>query len=145
MPGFDFRQTVGDVDYWQCSTAPVAGAATPAGDPAQCERMALAQVEYRGDMHFDLFGVLDEERDFRRSGWGRGTQFVIFADAGRGWLVGPGDGKLVVGKGQFPSLSTFRTDVGLGIVLDDVGVYVAKALGNGSAPLNVIVRLKPRF
>jgi hypothetical protein len=145
LPGYDFKHTGGAVDYWQCSTSPAVGSGAPAGVPAQCERFALAQVEYRGDMHFDPFGVLDEERELRRSGWGRGTQFVFFADAGRGWLVGPDDGKLVVGRWQFPSLSTFRTDVGVGIVLDDVGVYFAKALSNWSAPLNVIVRLKPRF
>ncbi len=115
------------------------------GSPAHCERFALAQVEFRGDMHLDPFGVLDEERERRRAGWGRGTQWVLFADAGRGWLVGANDGGLSYGKGQFPALSTFRTDVGLGLVLDDVGVYVAKSLSDRSAPVNVFVRLKPRF
>ncbi len=105
----------------------------------------MAQVEYRGDMHFDLFGVLDEERDRRRAGWGRGTEWVVFADAGRGWLVGPADGGLSYAKGSLPGLSTFRTDIGLGIVLDNVGVYVAKSLSNGSEPINIFVRLRPRF
>lgn len=144
MPGFDFRRTSGEPDVWQCSTIPGGGGAPP-GTPAQCERYALAQVELRGDMHFDLFGVLDEERDRRRAGWGRGTEWVVFADAGRGWLVGPPDGGLSYGKGSLPPLSTFRTDIGLGLVLDNVGVYVAKSLSNGSEPINVFVRLRPRF
>ena len=143
MPGFDFRRTAGTPDVWQCSTATLPGA--PLGTPAQCERFAMAQVEYRGDMHFDLFGVLDEERDRRRAGWGRGTEWVVFADAGRGWLVGPADGGLSYAKGSLPGLSTFRTDIGLGIVLDNVGVYVAKSLSNGSEPINIFVRLRPRF
>jgi hypothetical protein len=143
MPGFDFRRTSGTPDVWQCSTATLPGA--PLGTPAQCERFAMAQVEYRGDMHFDLFGVLDEERDRRRAGWGRGTEWVVFADAGRGWLVGPRDGGLSYGKGSLPGLSTFRTDIGLGIVLDNVGVYIAKSLSNGAEPINIFVRLRPRF
>ncbi len=143
MPGYDFRRTSGEPDVWQCSR-PMGSAPTP-GTPAQCERFAMAQVELRGDMHFDLFGVLDEERDRRRAGWGRSTEWVVFADAGRGWLVGPEDGGLSYAKGSFPSLSTFKTDIGLGLVLDNVGVYVAKALSNGSEPINIFVRLRPRF
>ena len=145
LPGYDFRRTAGTPDVWQCSTPALQDASYPVGSPAHCERFALAQVEFRGDMHLDPFGVLDEERERRRAGWGRGTQWVLFADAGRGWLVGANDGGLSYGKGQFPALSTFRTDVGLGLVLDDVGVYVAKSLSDRSAPVNVFVRLKPRF
>lgn len=145
MPGFDFRRTSGAPDVWQCSTPEVQDSGAPVGTPAQCERFAMAQVEMRGDMHFDLFGVLDEERDRRRAGWGRGTEWVIFADAGRGWLVGPADGGLSYGKGSLPPLSTFRTDIGVGLVLDNVGVYFAKSLSNGSEPFNIFVRLRPRF
>ncbi|MEP7383671.1 MAG: BamA/TamA family outer membrane protein [Gemmatimonadota bacterium] len=145
MPGFDFRRTAGEPDVFQCSTSTLPGSGFPPGRPAQCERFALAQVEYRGDMHFDLFGVLDEERDRRRAGWGRGTEWVVFADAGRGWLVGAPDGGLSYPQGSLPALSTFRADIGLGIVLDNVGVYLAKSLSNGSEPINIFVRLRPRF
>lgn len=145
LPGYDFRRTSSSPDVWQCGGPVLQDAAFPLGTPALCERFAMAQVEFRGDMHLDPFGVLDEERDRRRAGWGRGTQWVLFADAGRGWLVGePGDG-LNYRKGELPKLSTFKTDVGLGLVLDDVGIYVAKSLSDRSAPLNVFVRLKPRF
>lgn len=145
LPGYDFRRTSGSPDVWQCATPALQDGAYPIGAPAHCERFAMAQLEFRGDLQLDPFGVLDEERDYRRAGWGRGTQWVVFADAGRGWLVGEGDGGLTYGKGQLPSLSSFRTDVGVGLVLDDVGVYVAKSLSNRSAPINVFVRLRPRF
>jgi len=145
LGGYDFRRTAGRPDVWQCATPIRQDAAFPIGTPAQCERFAMAQVEYRGDMHFDLFGVLDEERDRRRAGWGRGTEWVVFADAGRGWLVGEPDAGLSYRRGTMPALSTFRTDVGIGLVLDNVGVYVAKALSDRGTPLNVFVRLRPRF
>lgn len=145
LPGYDFRRTAGNPDVWQCSTPSQQDASYPIGAPAHCERFAMAQVEFRGDLHLDPFGVLDEEREYRRAGWGRGTQWVVFADAGRGWLVGERDGGLSYGKHALPPLSTFRTDVGVGLVLDDVGVYVTKSLSNRSAPVNVFVRLRPRF
>ncbi|MEO6446606.1 MAG: BamA/TamA family outer membrane protein [Gemmatimonadaceae bacterium] len=146
MAGYDFRRSNDESNVLQCSTPSTAGTTTgPRGRPAQCERFAMAQVEFRGDVHVDPFGVLDGERDSRRAGWGRGTQWVLFADAGRGWLVGPSDGELFYGKGALPSLSTFRLDVGLGLVLDNIGIYAAKGVNGRSAPINVFVRLQPRF
>lgn len=145
LGGYDFRRTAGSPDVWQCSTPSVAGGSVPMGVPAQCDRFAMAQVEFRGDLQLDPFGVLDEEREYRKAGWGHGTQWVLFADAGRGWLVGPADGGLSYGRSALPPLSSFRTDVGVGLVLDDVGVYVAKSLSNRSMPVNVFVRLRPRF
>lgn len=142
MPGFDFRR--GDIAALQTLTCGVPGA-TPSGIPAECERFALGQVEFRGDLRLDPFGILSEDRDWRRRGWGRGTQWVIFADAGRGWLVGSPDGKQSFGKNEIPKLSSFQTDVGLGIVLDDLGLYVAKAVSQSQAPVNFFVRLRPRF
>lgn len=145
LPGYDFRRTAGTLDVFQCTPASTRNGARPLGTPAECERFAMAQVEFRGDMHLDPFGVLDEERDRRRAGWGRGAEWVLFADAGRGWLVGERDGGLSYPKDELPRLSTFRTDVGVGLVLDKFGVYVAKSLTDRRAPVNVFVRLKPRF
>lgn len=147
LDGYDFRRTEGDVDVWQCHIAPTLGdgAAGVGGTPAQCERFALAQVEFRGDLNLDPFGVLDEDREWRRSGWGRGTQWVLFGDVGRGWLVGEPDGELRYGKGSIPALSSFRADVGIGLVLDNIGVYLSKAVTASKAPVNVTVRLRPRF
>lgn len=145
LPGYDFRRTLGSTDVWQCSTPLLQQSAFPLGSPALCERFALAQVEFRGDMHLDPFGVLDEERERRRAGWGRGTQWVLFADAGRGWLVGEPQGTLTYGERTLPRLSTFRTDLGIGLVFDDVGLYLAKSIADSKAPLNFFVRLRPRF
>jgi len=145
LPGYDFRRSPDGDDVLQCSTVAMLDGAFPIGMPALCERFALAQVELRGDLNLDPFGVLDEERDRRRSGWGHGAQWVLFADAGRGWLVGGNDDKLFFDKSSLPRLSSFRTDVGVGLVLDNLGIYVAKALSDSRAPVNVFVRLKPRF
>ena len=145
LPGYDFRRATGALDVFQCNTPVPAGGVAPLGTPAQCERFAMAQMEYRSDLNFDPFGVFDEDRDWRRSGWGRGTQWVLFSDVGRGWLVGAPDGELRYGKRSIPKLGSFRADVGLGLVLDDVGIYLSKALSGGDAPVNVTVRLKPRF
>ncbi|MCC6774999.1 MAG: BamA/TamA family outer membrane protein, partial [Gemmatimonadaceae bacterium] len=145
LGGYDFRRPAGRPDVWQCSTPPLQDAAYPIGTPAHCERFAVAQVEYRGVVNIDPFGMLDEERERRRAGWGRGTQWVVFADAGRGWLVGEPDGALSYGKRSIPRLGTFRTDVGVGLVLDNIGVYAAKSLSDRGSPINVFVRLRPRF
>ncbi len=147
LPGYDFRRIrpVSGVDRLQCSNYGVTLGASPAGYPGECERMAMAQVEFRGDLHLDPFGILDEDRDWRRRGWGRGAQWVVFADAGRGWLVGPEDGGRSFSKSKMPRLSTFQTDVGLGLVLDDLGLYIAKPLNDSKAPVNFLVRLRPRF
>ncbi len=150
LPGYDFRRIEGGTDYWQCSAPSAAPfgsspAPYPPGLPAQCQRIALAQAEYRGVIHVDPLGILGEERARRRSGWGRTAEWVVFADLGRGWLVGDRLGYLRYRRDVIPPLNTFRTDVGIGIRLDDVGVYAAKALSNTHTPVNFFVRLRPRF
>lgn len=146
MPGFDFRRLMtGPTDHLMCSAGGTVGSALPMGRPGECERMALAQVEFRGDFDIDPFGILDEDRNWRRRGWGRGAQWVVFADAGRGWLVGTPDRARTYGKSEFPALSTFQTDVGFGLLLDDLGLYMAKAVSQSKAPVNFFVRLRPRF
>lgn len=150
LPGYDFRRfelrsDANAVDHLTCGNYGVPGTLLPIGTPGECERFALGQIEFRGDLDLDPFGILDEDRHWRRRGWGRGTQWVVFADAGRGWLVGPADGGRSFDKSSFPRLSTFRTDVGLGLVLDDLGLYVAKSLSGSNAPINFFIRLRPRF
>jgi hypothetical protein len=151
MPGFDFRRLTGNrfdpatVDYLGCGNYGVADLPLPQGVPAECERFALAQVEFRGDLDIDPFGILDQDREWRRRGWGRGTKWVVFANAGRGWLVGEPDGARTMSKGRLPDLSTFQTDIGFGLLLDDIGVYASKALSQGGSPVNFHIRLRPRF
>lgn len=151
MPGYDFRRLNGNrfdpatTDYLGCSGTGVTDVPLPQGAPAECERFALAQVEFRGDLDIDPFGILDQDREWRRRGWGRGTKWVVFADAGRGWLVGTPDGKRTFSKWALPRLSSFQTDVGFGLLLDDVGIYASKALSQGGSPVNFHIRLRPRF
>ncbi|MBL8984342.1 MAG: BamA/TamA family outer membrane protein [Gemmatimonadetes bacterium] len=147
LPGYDFRLAglTNGVDRLQCSDVAGTSGPVPVGSPGECERMALAQVEFRGDLGLDPFGILDEDREWRRRGWGRGAQWVVFADAGRGWLVGPDDGGRTFAKSKMPKLSTFQTDIGLGLVLDDLGLYLAKPLNQPDAPVNFFIRLRPRF
>jgi hypothetical protein len=149
LPGYDFRQVLPGTDFLTCAGARADGAPggprTPDGAPAQCERFALGQVEYRGEIGSSLFGLLDEERRRRRFGWGRTAEWVVFADVGRGWLVGPRVGELQYGASTVPSLRTFRADVGLGLRLDDLGLYVAKSVTDPRTPINFFARLQPRF
>jgi len=142
LPGFDFRRTFGDTDVNQCTTDSTRAAF---GVVAQCERMALVQAEYRGDLRFDanLFG--DDDDGGLTLGWHADGVWVLFADAGRGWLVGAPQGTLQYERGRFPSIGTFRTDVGLGIEFDPVGVYVAKSVSEAKQPANVFVRVRRRF
>jgi outer membrane protein assembly factor BamA len=143
IPGFDFRKyQPGMLDVSQCSD----GGAPPPGNPAQCERVALAQLEYRNELHSTFFDFLNS-RAIRLRGIGftvRPTA-VAFVDAGRGWLVGPPSGTLQYSSRSFPRFGTFRTDVGLGLDLGIIGVYVAKAVSTPKEPANVFLRVHRRF
>jgi len=141
LPGFDFRRVGIGTDVGQCADRIVAD-----GRPAKCERVALAQLEYRHELLSELFDV------FNRNGIRvRGAVFrvkptaVVFADAGRGWLVGPQVGTLQYPSGSLPGFDTFRTDVGGGLDLGIIGVYVAKAVSSSKEPANFFVRIRDRF
>jgi hypothetical protein len=143
VPGFDFREYVpGTIDVSQCSN----GGTPPAGNPAQCERMLFGQLEYRNEIHSSLFDFLNA-RPIRLRGIGFTVQptIVAFVDAGRGWLVGPALETLRYPSHSIPPFSTFRTDVGLGLDLGLIGVYVAKAVSESKEPANVFVRVRRRF
>lgn len=143
LPGFDFRTPVDAGDVGTCTGPATGPAVIVAGRPALCDRIALAQVEYRGDLHFDLFGGFDwrdDDMHFRSD-----ATWVVFADAGRGWLVGPREGELRYGRGELPPPGTFRSDAGLGVDFGEFGVFVAKALSHGGEPPNFLFRLRHRF
>ncbi|MDQ3996241.1 MAG: hypothetical protein M3303_04405 [Gemmatimonadota bacterium] len=138
LPGFDFRGAHTGEDVATCGGPGFA----PGGIPAQCERIALVQAEYRGDLHFDLFG--DSEWDDLIQA-GENAAWIVFFDAGRGWLVRSGGAGGGYGAAEIPSLSTFRTDAGVGLDLRLIGFYVAKALSDAHEPVNFFVRLRHRF
>ena len=161
IPGFDFRRAVGETDVQQCSGGP---AVAPPGTPAECDRVVLAQAEYRGDLRLNIapfaaFGLAPDVRglaatpdDARRVRARIRSEWVLFFDAGRGWRVGERSGELRYPRTSLPSLGTFRSDVGVGVLFgtgatgfDQFGVYVAKAVSDASEPVNVLVRVRRRF
>lgn len=142
LPGFDFRRVDIGPDVGQCQPE---GISFP-GRPALCERVALAQLEYRHELHSDLIDM------FNRNGIRlRGAPFTVrpsivaFVDAGRGWLVGDRLGELRYPSGALPALDTYRTDLGLGLDLGIAGLYVAKAVSTPKEPANFFVRIHNRF
>ncbi len=139
LPGFDFRSARAGVDVGTCEGAP----AIP-GMPAECERIALGQIEYRGDLRFNFLGDWEDWPRRYRNAHGDAV-WVLFADAGRGWRIGAPDGGLSYSSSAIPPLSTFRTDLGLGIDIDGIGVYAAKSVSTPAEPVNFILRLRHRF
>ena len=139
VPGFDFRAAEGGEDVATCGGASGFAAG---GRPAQCERIALVQAEFRNDLRFDLFRHAEWDDVIQA---GSNAAWVVFVDAGRGWLVRSGSGSAGYGADEIPALSSFRADVGAGIDLRLIGFYVAKALSDRDEPLNFFVRLRHRF
>ncbi|MFN2397702.1 MAG: hypothetical protein ABR543_03505 [Gemmatimonadaceae bacterium] len=153
LPGFRFRggpsNTVDGTDVFTCA-GPVPGATRQPGNPALCERLALAQLEYRGDLRISLGGTGDDdydqqgERDFR-FGFDKSGAWVVFADAGRGWLVGPRLSDLQYSSKALPGLHTFKTDLGIGLDFDVFGAFVAKSVSDTNEPARFLLRLRHRF
>jgi hypothetical protein len=141
LDGYPFRRTGSGDDVRQCST----GDEIPLGVPAQCERTLFFQAEYRGDVWMSLFGDWNFNDSWRGGGWHHRAQWVVFADAGRGWLVGDRVGELQYPKDRLPSLSTFKTDLGLGFDAGLIGFYVAKSISDSKEPPNFFVRVGTRF
>lgn len=139
LPGYDFRDVASGEDVLTCSD----GAVLP-GSPAQCERVALLQAEYRGNLRFHLFGGAGA------GGWDwsfyHPLQWVVFTDAGRGWLLHErvGDGT-VHNAPTIPSLGTFKSDIGIGLDAEVLGVFMAKSLTDAGNPINFSIRLRHRF
>lgn len=143
LPGYDFRDaTLPGADVFQCNS----GGLPPPGSPAQCERMALAQLEFRSQLHAHFLDVVNS-RPIRLRGIGFTVRpaVVAFADAGRGWLVGDRSSGLRYPRWSIPPLGSFRTDVGLGLDLGIFGVYAAKAVTVAKEPANIFLRVNRRF
>jgi hypothetical protein len=110
-----------------------------------CDGFALAQVEYRGDLSFRIdLGGWGEDEDAEYAGEGewaaeRGLHanfgWVLFFDAGRGWS----------GVDGFDEPTA--VDVGAGILLGDLGIYLAVPVAEhrDRGGLNFFIRLAPRF
>ncbi len=146
LPGFDFRRVIGEkADVGTCATSSDADYAA-LGRPAQCERMLLLQAEWKGEFRFKLFGR-DERFGDRHNVINRLTadgSWVVFANSGRGWLLGD-RGDLRVGTGRVPDTGTWRTDLGGGLDFGGFGFYVAQAVSQSGLSPNFFVRLSRRF
>jgi hypothetical protein len=153
MPGYGFRTERAGEDLGTCNVGP----AYP-GQPALCDRIVLAQAEYRGDLHFDFHPDWESRDDApavvhsgtnapreRAHHFHRDGTWVVFVDAGRGWLVGTPSGTMTYASGRIPGFDTFRTDIGGGLDFGGVGFYLAKAMSSSGEPLRAFVRLRHRF
>ncbi len=146
LPGFDFRRTLGNPDAGTCATGNDA-VYVQLGRPAQCDRMLLLQAEWKGDFRIRLFGDRDYlgDRRWSLSRLGGDGSWVVFANTGRGWLVGDATNDGRYGKGSVPGIGTWRSDLGGGFDFGTVGVYLAEAVSQGGLQPNVYVRLGHRF
>ena len=136
VEGYDFRRNWYDAaDLFTCG-----GIADWAGRPALCDRVALAQVELRQKLDWNWYRNGEKWMRLRdlTPAW------VIFADAGRGWTTPKSSSPASHGRG-LPPLSSFRTSLGVGLDLGDIGVYLAKSVSTPKEGVNVIVRLGRRF
>jgi hypothetical protein len=146
LPGFDFRRQLNDTDVGTCAVGNEQGYAAR-GRPSLCDRMALLQIEWKGDFRVNLFG--DDDLGDRRWVFSRvkaDGAWVVFANAGRGWLVGPrGSDNLLYPKGSVPDITSWRTDLGGGFDFGTFGVYIAQAVSERGLSPNVYLRLGRRF
>ena len=136
LPGYGFGQ-------FNCG-----GQAMP-GTPALCDRVMVGQVEFRTHLGLDLgpewasSDWSDDQGERYEPFHVSGPDLVVFADAGRSWLVGDGPGRIPAGK--LPTLGSFKTDLGLGLDFGPLGVYLAKPLGRGANDVTFSVRMGRRF
>lgn len=134
LPGYDFREPVEGSDPLACSTH-----LTSAGGPALCDRIVLAQLDYKGDV------PAPRVRSLEPYGWPTAMQWVVFANAGRGWLVDRGPGDLRASSGAIPGVGSWLADVGAGVEIGPLGLYVAKAVSTPGRGANLFLRLGQRF
>ncbi|MBI3792909.1 MAG: BamA/TamA family outer membrane protein [Gemmatimonadetes bacterium] len=152
LGGFAFREeNPGEVNISECTVTPLPGT------PANCDRMLLAQLEFKGSLNFNLFNdVFDRydaagERGYKPAARRRGSSssrsghWVLFADAGRGWLAGSSPVPGLAYAGKIPEFSTFRTDIGAGFDFGPLGLYYAKAMSDQARPGVFFLRLHSRF
>jgi outer membrane protein assembly factor BamA len=138
IPGFDYRRRIAGEDKEECGEFPILP-----GNPAQCERVALLQLEYRTRLGERAIEPINLGRYHGRLVL-RPT-VVAFFDSGRGWLVGDRRGNLQYPSGSIPNFGTFLTDLGVGFDVGFAGLYVAKAVSNTKEPANIFMRIRRRF
>ena len=104
-----------------------------------CDRVVLGQLEYRGGFDFDV--DLDEEEEEDDSHWRQvdmSADWTFFIDVARGWSHGD---MTFVDRVDTETMA----DAGLGLLFDEVGVYVAMPVTGDDRSLRAVVRLQHRF
>jgi hypothetical protein len=133
MPGYRFRQV----------TCAPPGSESQA-QAAFCNRMIALQVEVRTRLSFGwAYRLRDRERaELDRLVAIDQADLVFLADAGTAWIAGDGPGQIAADR--LPAGSQWKYDVGVGLDLGGVGVYLAKALTD-DVPVRLTLRLQRRF
>jgi hypothetical protein len=130
IPGYDFRKVRGDANVQTCAIA----GQTPSGNPALCDRVVLGQLEFRTQLASTPFALSNARAvRVRAAGFTANPVGVLFADVGRGWRM------------TSPWPSTYKADVGVGLDLGLVGLYVAKSVTDCPEAANFFVRVRRRF
>ncbi|GMV06051.1 MAG: hypothetical protein AMXMBFR53_23270 [Gemmatimonadota bacterium] len=108
-----------------------------------CDRVALFQAEYRGNLSLTWDFGGNENWD---EGWGWyptasiSPSWSVFFDAGRGWTASePGE------PGWLGPDSETLMDVGVGFFLGDLGLYWAWPLTGDDRDVNFFIRFDHRF
>jgi len=111
---------------------------------AACDRVILAQAEYRGhiSLHWAYNSSQPEDEESKSLLELRGLDLVVLGDAGQAWLVGSGPGRLP--SNRLPTPGSWLADLGLGVDWGGFGLYMSKAVTAGE-PLRFTVRLDHRF
>lgn len=147
LPGYGLFELACGARTPPVALDPSAGG-TPFGGPELfvpaygCDRFALVQAEYRGELSFrfdwsdhpwhDGDDEEDDDDDDHGDYWRADLDWVTFVDAARGWSL-RGDGEAQTG-----------VDAGVGLLFDRLGVYAAVPLRGGKG-INLFVRLGSRF
>lgn len=106
-----------------------------------CDAFGLIQAEFRGKLDFRIRwdgGPWDDDRrgdqdERSATGWEMAPDWAIFVDAGRGWSFD-----------ENRQDDETRVDVGGGVLLERLGIYLAVPVTGGSG-VNLFVRIGPRF
>ena len=141
LPGYSFRQ-------FSCGGSSL----LIEGQPALCDRALVLQAEFRTHLGFDFgpewasdWGDAGDEHyePFHVSG----PDLVVFGDAGRAWSVSRNGsaGPDIIPADELPALSTFKTDVGVGLDFGPLGFYLAKPLDHADRSVTFTVRMGRRF
>src|SRR2546422_3881740 len=82
---------------------------------AACDRVILAQAEYRGhiSLHWAYNSSSPEDEQSKSLFTLQGPDLVVLGDAGQAWLVGNGPGRLP--SDRLPTLGSWLADLGLGV------------------------------